>query len=179
MIRSKLGFRYARTLILLLRTEEEVREVRQQLRDVREALAEPSLREFIENPAISTHRKERALLEVLEAAGVNETLAQFLRLVALKGRLTHIDEIVDEFEALARERLGEKVVYVESAYPLTQDERDALVAALEGRLKKRVILRETVDPQLIAGVKIRIGDTVSDGSLNRVLEAMQEELEKA
>ena len=179
MIRSKVGFRYARTLILLLRSEEEVREVRQQLRDVREALADPSLREFLENPAISSHRKQRALLEVLEAAGVNKTLAQFLRLVALKGRLAYIDEIVDEFEALAREHLGEKVVYVESAYPLTQDERDALTAALEEKLKKRVILRETVNPNLIAGVRIRIGDTVSDGSLNRALQTMQEELEKA
>jgi len=176
VIRSKLGFRYARTLLGLLRTEEEVREVRQQLRDIKQALADPRLREFLENPAISAHKKEKALVSVLEDAGANHMLAQFLRLVAAKGRLPFLDEIMEEFEFLARQRLGEKLVYVETAHPLTQKERDDLLAVLQKQLKKRIILRESVEPQLIAGLRLKIDDKVIDSSVVRMLALMEEQM---
>lgn len=176
MIKSRLGFRYARTLLNLLRTEPEVREVRQQLRDIREALSTPALREFIENPAISTHRKEKALFEVLKDKGVNSTLTQFLRLVAAKGRLSFLNEIVEEFELLARQRLGEKLVYVETARPLSQQERDSLISTLQAKLGRCIILRESINPQLLAGIRLKIDDKVIDATILKMLDIMREEM---
>jgi len=97
-------------------------------------------------------------------------------LVELKGRMRYLEEIVEEFETLARQRLGEQVVVAESAYPLDDEEREALVDVLGRRVGKRVILREKVVPELMAGLRLKMGDLVMDASAKMRLEALEREL---
>ena len=162
--------------MLLTESEEEVREIRQQLRDALEALREPTLRGFLENPAVSAYKRADALVEVFDKGGMNRRLTMFMKLVELKGRMRYLEEIVEEFETLARQRLGEQVVVAESAYPLDDEEREALVDVLGRRVGKRVILREKVVPELMAGLRLKMGDLVMDASARMRLEALEREL---
>ena len=67
---------------------------------------------------------------------------------------------------------------VRSAFPLTDDQLNALVAKLESRFKRKIIAHATVSPELIGGAVIRVGDEVLDGSVRGKLEAMATALTK-
>lgn len=175
-MRSRIGARYAKALLLAMRNEDEVREVRQQLRDLLTVLRGEPFSSFLLNPAVSSHRKESMIHQALKDALLNRKLLDFLRLVALKGRTNLLDEIAEEFEYLARKYLGEQVVFVESVYPLTERERERLTDALKKRYRKAIILRESINRGLIAGIRIRANGEVIDASIRRRLQMLKKEM---
>jgi len=177
-MRSRIGARYAKALLLALSSEDEIREVRQQLRDLLAILSEESFSSFLLNPAVSSYKKELMIHQALKGSPLNRRLLNFLRLVALKGRIRFLEEIAEEFEHIARARLGEQMVFVESVYPLTEAERQRLTDALKKRYKKSIILRETLNKDLIAGIRIKANGEVIDGTFKRRLEMLKREMVK-
>jgi len=177
-MRSRIGARYAKALLLALSGEDEIREVRQQLRDLLAILSKEPFSSFLLNPAVSSHKKELMIYQSLKDSPLNRRLLNFLRLVALKGRIGFLDEIAEEFEHLARARLGEQMVFVESVYPLTEAERQRLTDALKKRYNKSIILRETLNKDLIAGIRIKANGEVIDGTFKRRLEMLKREMVK-
>lgn len=177
-MRSRMGARYAKALLLALSGDDEIREVRQQLRDLLAILSEEPFSSFLLNPAVSSHKKELLIHQSLKDSPLNRRLFNFLRLVTLKGRIGFLNEIAEEFEQFARAQLGEQMVFVESVYPLTEAERQRLTDALKKRYRRNIILRETVDRSLIAGIRIKANGEVVDGSFRRRLEMLKKEMMK-
>jgi F-type H+-transporting ATPase subunit delta len=84
--------------------------------------------------------------------------------------------VSEAFQALADRADGVVVAEAETVAPLTDQQRDRLVAALERLTGQRVRLEERLDASVLAGVRLRVGDRLIDGSAAGRLARMSEEL---
>jgi F-type H+-transporting ATPase subunit delta len=161
---------YAETLLELARrqgTEATVDEYASALDEVVSLLeAEPRVRAFLETPRVDTATKKRALRASFQGR-VPELFLRFLLVVVEKRRQTLIGQIAREYRALVDEARGR----VRADITLAREPDEALereiVATLERQLGKTVVASFAVDPDLVGGVVIRIGDRILDGSIRR------------
>ena len=174
---SALGRRYAKALLELAREQGELDPV---LRDVG-SLADAwktsaDLRELVRNPVVPRQALKAAVDAVMEKLGCSKLVRNTVNLLADKGRLAHLEEVLDALEALAEAETGRVRVEVISAKPLN----DAYYARLTEKLKRvtdrEVVLVKKQDPSLIGGVVTRVGDQVFDGSLSNRLSELRETL---
>jgi len=98
---------------------------------------------------------------------------QLLAVLAENKRLTVLPEVASLFDALKAEREGAVEAQIASAFPLEGGELAALVSDLARRFKRKVRPQVSVDPELIGGARIQVGDQVIDGSVRSKLEAMR------
>ena len=131
----------------------------------------PQLAAAFASPRVDPEEKQR-IIDRLFASQVHPTLLHFLKIVARRERLHYLRQIASSAVALRDERLGRLVAEVRSAVPLTEELRQAVVARLQETMRQEIVLRETVDPQLIGGLLVRIGDTVFDSSVSNRLSGM-------
>ncbi|WP_416306747.1 F0F1 ATP synthase subunit delta [Neptunicella sp. SCSIO 80796] len=108
---------------------------------------------------------------------IDQNGQNFIRVLAENKRLTALAEILMLFNQYKAEFEKEVDVDVTSAVELSEQQKQELSVSLEKRLTRKVKLNCSVDPVLIAGVVIKTGDTVIDGSvrskLNRLTDALQ------
>lgn len=132
----------------------------------------PSLDAALCSPRLSVEEKS-ALLDKAFVGRMNAGLLKFLKVVAQHGRLDCLKAIA----VSAREQLdashGRIEVEVRTAAPLSNPLRERIAAKLGEVLGKQVVIKSTVQPDLLGGVVVRIGDTLLDGSLLSKLEKMR------
>jgi len=134
--------------------------------------AEPQLALALELPRISKATKlrliERALADVAPLAFV-----RFLQSVVRRGRQGLLGEMGTQYQALLDRDLNRVQARITVARDPDPGLVDAIVARLAAALGKTVVPHLRVDPQLLGGVVIRVGDRVYDGSLRRGLRALR------
>ena len=148
----------------------------QQLGAAEQALKrDPSLRAAVVDPARSAPVK---LQELARAAGVefHPDVRSFLGTLLEAGQLDQLGAILAEFERLVRRRAERTMARVVSAVPLTEAEKETLQARLAVRFGPDLEFEFAVDPSLIGGVYLRVGDQVIDGTVAGKLAAMREHL---
>jgi len=132
--------------------------------------ANPEMRAAAANPALSA---DRVYGLFASACGDLATEAQNLVHVLIEnGRLALLPEIRGIFEELKNEREGVLQAVVTSARPLDRGELATLVVELERRFQRRIDPQVRVDPGLIGGAMVQVGDEVIDGSVRGKLSAM-------
>jgi F-type H+-transporting ATPase subunit delta len=135
----------------------------------------PELHVLLNQPLITEANKKAAL-----NAGFGSTIGKptllFLNLLIDKRRIGLLPEIYAEFDRRVREHSNIALAEAISAVPLTPAEQKSLQASLEKRTGKKIELKTDVDPSLIGGVMVRIGDTVMDGTVKSQLERLREHL---
>lgn len=124
----------------------------------------PELAAFVANPIIPPARRQAALRDLF-AGRLQEDTVSFLGLLAEKRRLAELPAIAAEFLALCRRHAGLVRVLVTSAQPLDADQLERLLAKLRARLGKAVEADTAVDPSLLGGFRVRVGDEVIDTSV--------------
>ncbi|MEW5758681.1 MAG: ATP synthase F1 subunit delta [Candidatus Omnitrophota bacterium] len=142
---------------------------------VRQVLTTSSdLLEFLENPEIIRHQKEN-IIDRIFAVGFSRETLHFLKLLLEKKRFDSIIDIADQvrFIYYSAKRLN---VLVKTVIPLDVDVLEILKQKLEKRFGKPVALFIGIDPELIGGVQLVIGNTVIDGSLKRRIQELKEKL---
>jgi F-type H+-transporting ATPase subunit delta len=92
------------------------------------------------------------------------------------GRGPELPEIVDELLELTAEEQGRQVAEVRSAVDLTDEQRDRLAVALRQATGHEVDVRVTVDPTVVGGLVVRVGDQVIDGTVRHRLAQLRESL---
>jgi F-type H+-transporting ATPase subunit delta len=164
---------YAEALLRGLE-ERSRRPVLEELRAVFECMGDMNrIREFLACPRAG-HAERREFLEtLLRHCPVSERTGHFLTLVLDAGRLVHLGDIIDAFEEGVMKSEHRVKAEVASAVPLEPAERDALVDYLEKRTGKTIDLRATVEPGMIAGMRVRVGSMLWDGSLEKQLERLE------
>jgi len=129
----------------------------------------PKLEQVLKSSLVSAEQKE-ALLDRVFAKAVSVQLLNFLKVLSRHGRLELLRPIARETEKLHTERSGLADIQVRVAAKLD----DSLLQNIQSRLQrmfgKQPIMHVTIDPSLIAGIVVRVGDRVFDGSLYTQLE---------
>jgi F-type H+-transporting ATPase subunit delta len=128
----------------------------------------------LEAPAVPVDEKMALLVAVL--ADVSPQVVAFVRALVNDGDLNKLDTICEEFETLVVRRSHYVLAHVRSAVPLTDDERTKLEQTLSLRFGGTLEAEYEVDPALLGGVVVRVGDEVIDGSLVGKLSALREHL---
>jgi F-type H+-transporting ATPase subunit delta len=126
------------------------------------------------SPVVPVERK-RAVADRLFAERVDPLTLRLVRLLLDKGREALLPAVARAYGELRDERAGVVEAHVRTAFPLGPDEADDLRAALERSTGQKVRLRLEVDPALIGGLVVRVGDTVYDGSARHHLDRLREQ----
>ena len=131
--------------------------------------------EVLANPAIPGERRAEALGALL-GKRVSTPVQNLVQLMLRRGRIDELPRVAAEFRRLDDQRQGVIHATATSAAELTRDEARALVARLEQQTGGRVELDEEVDPSLLGGLIVRIGDRLIDGSVRGRLERLRNQL---
>jgi ATP synthase, F1 delta subunit len=168
--------RYAQALLLAAIKAGELDRVEAEMQSLSDLFARtPQLVKFLMQPLVPFSEKERLLRQRLQGRLSPVTL-NFLLTVVKHKRADAFEHIARVFEELVREYRGEVVAEVTSAVPLTEYERTITLQRLQEITGKRVLLSERVDPSIIGGMRIVVGNKLLDLSLRGHLERIRERL---
>jgi F-type H+-transporting ATPase subunit delta len=117
-----------------------------------------------------------ALLSDLVAGKVHDATGRLACYLLRAGRIRDVVGGLAYLAELAARERGRRVAHVKAAVELSEDETDRLSAALGRIVRRPVELRVTIDPAVIGGVEVEVGDTVIDGTLRHRLEQLRETL---
>ena len=133
--------------------------------------ADARVRAAIGDPNLSDAQVAGLFISIL-AGRLSGEAENFVRVLAANGRLELLPEIRAQFDALKNEREGVVEAEVQSAFELSEAQARDLVQRLEKKTGRKVKARIEVDKDLIAGVRVVLGDKVIDGSARAQLAAL-------
>jgi F-type H+-transporting ATPase subunit delta len=170
--------RYARALFIVTEKRGESEQALTDLKSLREVLKPGSrVAALLATPQVLLSDKRTAVKKVLEGRAL-KSVELFADLLLRKKRLPEFNGIVTEFQALVEKKQGIRWAYAVSAVPLSDAERSKLHAELEKTTGAKIQLVATVDPSLLGGALVRIGDRVVDRSVRTLLESIEQRLEE-
>jgi F-type H+-transporting ATPase subunit delta len=164
--------RYAEASFAIAERDGNVEEWLSQLRAIGDALSDPSLVRRLEDPKVPLAERQKALTGSL-GRDVIPQVSNLAGLVLRRGRLDQLNDIAREFGRLYNRREGIVEATATSALELDDAEVDALRQRLEQITNGRVELALSVDPRLLGGVQVRLGDLLIDGSVLGRLERLR------
>lgn len=131
------------------------------------------LQRLIANPVFTAEEQVSAISALLAKVKIDGIAANFLTLVASKRRLFLVRPMIAGFKALLADKNGVVSAEVTVAAPLSDKNREAVLAALEGQAGSKIALTEKVDPSIIGGLVVKMGSKMIDASLKTKLNAMK------
>jgi len=137
--------------------------------------AQPDLRSALSDPLLPADRK-RGLLDALLAGKVTPTAFRLITQAAVHPRGRSLDETMAEYARLAAAWRQRLIAVVRVATGLTESERGRLAAALSGTYGHDVHLNVVIDPGVVGGMSVQIGDEYIDGSIARRLADLRQRL---
>ena len=153
--------------------------VGEELSDLRKLLGlEPMVGALFSDPSISQEDRSQMLDRVF-ANRVSPLMLKFLQVLNEKGRLNLLPFITGAYLALLEKRQGKVEVDVTVAQKLGPEALDAVRQRISASIKREAIVHQYVDPSIIGGLILRIGDRLIDGSVRSQLDAMRQQLRGA
>jgi F-type H+-transporting ATPase subunit delta len=176
VVSDELVHGYAQALFNVVRAEGELDRVEDELYRFGKVLeSNHELKQALSDKSIDKEQREKVLQELLADKVSPHTLG-LLDFIVAQGRARQLPQILSELSAMAAEERHAVVGEVRSAVPLDADQRKKLAKALSQATGKRVEVKVIVDPSLIGGVVAKIGDTIIDGSVQRRLQQLKEQV---
>jgi F-type H+-transporting ATPase subunit delta len=167
--------RYAEAAFELARADKSLDAWGADLARLSEALASPQVEAVVRHPAIAFERKQELLRRVV-GDGVSPQALNLVLLMIRRGRPKQVPAMVERFNELLRRERGVVRAEVRSALPLEDAEREAISERLRALTGDAVEINELVDPSLIGGIAVRIGDRLYDASVRSRLERLRARL---
>jgi F-type H+-transporting ATPase subunit delta len=162
---------YAEAVFRLARDAGELKAWSDRLHSAAQVVADPQMRLLIADPNVAAARVSEVVISVL-GNGLGDMGVNFIKVLAKNHRLTLLPEIEAQFEALKAQAEGKLEAHITSALALSEAQVSDLAAALKTKYGHEVEVSVSVDPALIGGVVVAIGDRVMDGSVRGRLEKM-------
>jgi F-type H+-transporting ATPase subunit delta len=138
-------------------------------------MGDPEAARIVDNPAVPLVDRE-ALLGRLLAGRVHGKVLNLATILTRRNRLELLPAISAQYNQLLNRRRGVAEATVTSAAPLSSDETNALRAHVEAMTGSTVELKSAVDPALIGGLTLRVGDRLLDASIRGRLERLRDQL---
>ena len=169
--------RYAKALAEIAEKEGRLMEVQGELAAVASLVrTHPDMERLAFYPLLAPAQKAKAFEGVLATLGVSGTVRRFFQVVAGAARLNLVFELASAFDELVDERTGVVEAQVQSAQALTPPQTQALAEGLAHRTGKTIRLQWRQDPAILGGVKVQIGSTVYDASIQGQLRLLKAQL---
>jgi F-type H+-transporting ATPase subunit delta len=168
---------YAKALFDIGIEEQAVGRVYDDLHAVQEAIdgLDPQLRAFFLMPQVRRDDKRRIFKLAFEGK-VGRPVLGLLLLLVQKRREPLLDNVVEEFDHYRDRHENRMQASVTTARKLDADLAESLRVALERQTRKTVVLTERVDPEVLGGIRVTLGDSVLDGTVRRSLHDMRRSL---
>ncbi len=160
---------YAETLLTLGRRAQDAAGWGTMLRQIANAIAEDvTLYRFLDSPRVAAEQKSLVLSRALSDR-VPRIFLKFVVTLVHNRRQMLIPQIASEYETLLDASNGIVHARVTVAREIGSEERESIAAQLSKVVGKTVVPHMAIDPSILGGVVVRMGDTVMDGSLRRRL----------
>jgi len=169
--------RYSQAIFRMALQEKDLNRWQTDLRKVATLLKDSALAALIANPKITGEEKSKTLAQRL--GEINPLVIKLVLLLATKGKVAAIDDIAEEYQALVdnfRGIEGTEIAEITTAIPLDDADKLKIAQRITEIVGKPVQLRPKVDPAIIGGIIIRVGDKLIDGSLRSKLAALRKDL---
>lgn len=178
MNESKISVRYAKSLYLIASDHGMAEEVGKDMRQLLQLIrSSADFRIFLESSVIRKSQKAEMLRRIF-SSHVSELTLRFFDLVAENRRENWLESIGRDYLDLMREQMGITNVIITTAVELSADNLEQITQFLSGETGRRVELTPIINPGIIGGIVLRIGDFQYDGSISRQLAMVKEELLK-
>ena len=166
--------RYAQAAFELATEAGNLEQWSQALDQIAEFMTDPEVARVLENTRVPTDSKQSLIAAAL--ADLPQLPLNLARLLVRKDRTNLAADIATEFKRLSDESMGIGHARVVTAVELSDWEREALLRRLEGETGRKIVLETEVDPSLIGGMILQIGDRLVDSSTKARLEALRESM---
>ena len=168
--------RYAAALFAQAREKDAIVSVRDDMKLALDTVqSTPTFVALLDQPLVTEQRKKEALAMAL-GGKVQPLTLNLLNLLVDKRRAGVLPQVYEEYERLVRSFQNIALATAVTAVPLDTAQQAALERSLEARTGKDIELKTEVDPAVMGGVLVRIGDTVLDGTVRGKLERLREQL---
>ncbi|MDW8058510.1 MAG: ATP synthase F1 subunit delta [Thermomicrobium sp.] len=167
--------RYAQAAFAVAKEHGQLEHWEQRLPALEALASDADVEEFVQNPAIPLEAKVQ-LVERLFPDAEDRFVRNLLVLLLERGRWHQLRDVVEAFRQLLREARGVIEVELVTAVSLDAAELERVRAEIERRLQRPVQLQASVDPELLGGAILRIGDEVFDASVRTQLTTLRRQL---
>lgn len=177
MSQSAVARRYAQALLENCDADGSHAAVREQFAALVQLFEDtPEAARFVANPTIPETDRSKLLLDIIEKLGIAGPVGNLSRILLDRGRIGALSAIHAHFSEIIDGRTGRVAATVTSAAPLSEAARARLHAMLSKTYNKEVGLDTVVEPELIGGLVIQVGNTVWDGSVRNHFDRLRERM---
>jgi F-type H+-transporting ATPase subunit delta len=172
MLKRGVAKRYAEALFDLAQEQNTVKQLSGEMRLILEVVQSvPEFQGYMDNFLVSPAEKKETLQQIF-ADKVSAVVGNFIGLLVDKRRENYVGMICEEFLALHDEMENIRDTELYTATEISGAEINALADKLSQATGYTIRIKANIDPGLIAGVKLRIGDRIVDGTLKKQLEIL-------
>ncbi len=168
--------RYAAALFNQAKAAGTLKETAADLALVAQTLVNNAALDRMIGHPLAAVEKKKTVLNAAFSTSISATTLGFLNLLADKRRISMLSDAKQGFDELLRADNNIVAATATSAVPLSKTQLASLEKALEQRTGKDIELTVSVDPSLMGGILVRIGDTVLDGTVKGKLDRLREQL---
>lgn len=176
MMNIEVASRYARAIYSLSKENSEQEVVLKEISTLAKVLEDKDLKAHLDSPVVSYNDKKDIVKKLLSTADFKKTTESFLSLLADKSRLSLLPEISFLLQKFSDETAGVVRGDVVSASDLSNEDKSSIETKISSLLNKKLLLEYKVDPSLLGGVVVKVGDYTIDYSVNRQLDRIKESL---
>ncbi|HEX8919549.1 MAG TPA: F0F1 ATP synthase subunit delta [Chloroflexota bacterium] len=171
---SSTARRYAEAAFEVARRDGQTDEWVRDLARATEALVQPDAAAFFRTPDVSREDKLAAIDRIF--GGMQPQVKNLLRILVSRQRIYLMPAILREFVALKRQAEGIAEAYVTVARPVDDSEEQEISRRLGEMTGKRIEIHTSVDPSILGGIVVRIGDKLIDASVAGRLQRLRQEM---
>ncbi len=174
MMQRGVAQKYARALFRAMNKKQLLDDCKEEFSTLRRFLDENgTIKQFLYHYPVKEELKKEIVKKISE--GYLPGFVNFLLLLVEKKRFGLLDEIEEEFIKLVNQVQGVEVVQVTTPLPLEEAQKSELISILNEVSGKRIQLEEMIDPDILGGFVIRLGDHIFDASVMTQLQKLYQQ----
>ncbi len=168
--------RYARALLALAEENNILERAYQDMKYIYSVFSlEKELKVVLNSPIVREKKKQRIISRLFEGK-VHPVIHQYLQIIVRKRRSALLDGISEQFQHVYKEHLGIERVKVTTALPIDEPLREKVLSVVRKLTDKEVEFHEEVNPRIIGGFILNLGEKQYDASIKRKLDDIRKHL---